>query len=70
MKSVELRQECVWVVLDVFVVILEDVPQELVFALVDGLDDVLVVAGEVEEAFALPGRAQLGQDVLSSLGEE
>jgi hypothetical protein len=59
MESVELREQGVWVVLDVVVVVLEDVAEEFVFALVDGLDDVFVVAGEVEEAFALSGRTQL-----------
>ena len=50
-----------------FVVLLEYAPEKLVFAGVDGFDDVFVVAREVEEAFALAGRTQLRQDVLSSL---
>jgi hypothetical protein len=47
------------------VVILQYLPQELVFSVVYSFDDVLVVSGEIEEATALARRAELGEDVLA-----
>lgn len=59
MQAVKARDECVRVLLDVLVVILEDRPEELVLAVSDRLDDEAVVAREVEEGTALAGRAEL-----------
>jgi hypothetical protein len=39
------------------VVVLEDFAEELMFSVVDGFDDILVIAGEIEEAAALSRRA-------------
>jgi hypothetical protein len=66
-QAVELREEGVRVLFDVVVVVFEDLAEELRFAVVHGLDDVFVVAGEVEEAAALAGRAELGDDVFGCL---
>ena len=56
-QAVELGKESVWIFLHMVVVVLEDLAKKLVFGVVDSLDDVLVVAGEVEKAAALAGRA-------------
>ena len=40
-----------------FVVLFEDPAQEFVLCVVDCLDDVLIIAGEVEEAPGFAGRA-------------
>lgn len=40
------------------------------FGVVYGLDDILVVAREVEEAAALTRRAQLGENVFAGEGDE
>jgi hypothetical protein len=55
MQTVELGEERVGVLLYVVVVVLQYLPEELVFGVVDGLDDVFVVSGEIEEAATLPG---------------
>jgi hypothetical protein len=65
MQAVELGKKGVWVFLDVVVVVLEDLAEKLVFGVVDSLDDVLVVAGEVEKAAALAWRAQFGKNVFA-----
>lgn len=43
----------------------EDLAKVLVLAVVDRFDDEPVVTGIVEEATALAGRPQLGQDILA-----
>jgi hypothetical protein len=65
MQAVKLGKKSVWVLLYVVVVVLEDLAEELVFGVVDSLDDVLVVAGEIEKAATLARRAQLGKDVFA-----
>jgi hypothetical protein len=65
MQAVKLREECVRVLLNVVVVVLQDLPEELVFGVVYGFDDVFVVSREIEEAAALAGRAKLGKDVFA-----
>jgi hypothetical protein len=57
MKAIKLRKKSVGVFLYMVVVLLQDLPKELMFGMVDGLDDVLVVSGEIEETAALAGRA-------------
>ena len=69
-ESVELGEQGVRVPLDVLVVVAEDHAQPLVLAVMDRFDDVLVVAGEVEEAAALARRAEFGKDVLARQGHE
>jgi hypothetical protein len=64
-QAVKLGEKCVRVFLDVVVVVLQDLPEELVFGVVYGLDDVFVVSREIEEAAALAGRAKLGKDVFA-----
>ena len=65
MKAIKLGKKRVWVFLYVVVVVLQDLPEELVFGVVNRLDDVFVVAGKIKETAALAGRAQLRQDVLA-----
>ena len=55
MQTVKLRKKRVGVLLHMVVVVLQYLPEELVFGVVDGLDDVLVVPGEIEKAAALAG---------------
>lgn len=69
-QPVKLREQRVWVINDMLIVVLEDLAQKLVLGVVDRLDDVLVVAGEVEEAAALSGRPQLREYVLAGQGHE
>lgn len=64
-KAVELRDQRVRVVLDMSIVFRKDLAEQLVLGVVDRLDDVLVVAREVEEAATLPGRPQFRQDVFA-----
>lgn len=60
MKTVELRKQSIGIVLDMVIVILEYPTQEFVFAVMDCLDDILVVAREVEETPTLAGRSEFG----------
>ena len=64
-QTVELGEESVGVLLDMVVVVLENLPQELVLSVVNGFDDVLVITREIEKAATLAGRAQLGEDVFA-----
>jgi hypothetical protein len=59
-KTIELREKGVWVVFDMRIVFLEDFPEEFVLGMMDGLDDVFIISGEVEETPTLPRRAQFG----------
>jgi hypothetical protein len=69
-QAVEARDERVGVVHDVLVVCRQHAPQELVFGVVDRLDNEPVVPREVEETATLPGRAELRQDVLGGERKE
>lgn len=64
-KAIKLRKKSVWVLLYVVVVVLQDLSEEFVFGMVDRLDDVLIVPGEIEETATLAWRAELRQDVLA-----
>ena len=64
-KTIELRNQRVWVFLHMLVVFGENLPQDLMFGVVDGLDDILIVSRKVEEAPALARRAQLREDILA-----
>lgn len=70
MKAIELRKKCVRVISDVVIVVSEDFPQEFVLGMVYRLDDVFVVAGEIEEASTFAGRAKFRQDVFAREGHE
>lgn len=59
-EAVKLREERIWVLFDVIIVILENLSQKLVFGVMNRLDNVLVVSGKIEEAAALAGRPKLG----------
>lgn len=59
-QPIEPTQQCVWVILDMLIVILEHAQQELVLGVVDGLDDEAIVAGEIEEGPGFSGGTQLG----------
>lgn len=58
------------VVLHMYMIVLEDRADELVFRVVDGLDDEPVVAREVEEGAGFSGGAEFGKDILLGEGEE
>jgi len=47
------------------VVFAEYLPQELVFCVMYGLDDVFVISREVEETTAFAGGTQFGKDVFT-----
>ena len=49
MKTIETRQKGMWVFLDMGVISVEDLPQEFMLVVVDGLDDEPVISREVEE---------------------
>jgi hypothetical protein len=66
MQAVKLGKKRVRVLLNVVVVVLQYLPEELVLGMVDSFDNVLVVAGEIEKAAALAGRAELREDVFAS----
>jgi hypothetical protein len=55
MQTVELGKKRVGIILYVVVVIFQYLPEKLVFGVVDSLDDVLVVSGEIEKAATLAG---------------
>lgn len=57
MEAIKLGKQRVRIFLHMVVVVLQYLPKKLVLGVMDGLDDVLVVAGEIEEATALAGRA-------------
>lgn len=64
-EAVKLGKKRIWVFLYVVVVVLQDFSKELVFGVVNSLDDVLVVSGEIKEAAALSGGTELGKYVLA-----
>ena len=70
MQAIKLGEQSVRVLLYVVVVVLEDFAEELVFAVVDGFDDVLVISGEIEEASTLSRGAKFGKDILASQRDE
>lgn len=65
MQAVELGKKGVGVLLYVVVVVFENLAEEFVFSVMDSLDDVLVVAREIEKAAALAWRAELGKNVFT-----
>jgi hypothetical protein len=52
------------VVLDVRIILFEDLEQEFMFRVPDGLDNESVVAGEVEERARFARGSEFGEDVL------
>lgn len=52
------------------VIFWKNLSQQFVFGVVDSLDNVFIVPGEVEEASALSWRAQLGEDILAGQGHQ
>ena len=69
-QTIELRDQGVRVLLDVLIVFGQNFPQDLVFGVVNGLDDIFVVSREVEEATTFTRRAQFGEDILAGKGHE
>jgi len=55
MQAVKLREKCIWVFLNVVVVIFQYFAKKFMFGVMDSLDDVLVVSREIEEATAFAG---------------
>lgn len=64
-EAVELRQERMGIVCDMFKVIFQDLPQKLMLCVVDSLDDILIVSGKIKKATTLAWRAQLRQNILA-----
>lgn len=52
------------------VIILQNLPQELVLAMVNRLDDVLVISRKVEKTSTLSWRSQFRQDIFAGQGHE
>lgn len=69
-KTVELGYERVRVSFHVGVVFSQYFPQEFVFGMVDGLDDILVVPGEVEEAATFTRGAEFREYILAGQRHE
>ena len=68
METIELRDECVWIAFDMRMVLTEDFAQQFMLGMVDGLDYIFVVSGEIEEAAALARRSKFGENVLAGQG--
>lgn len=58
------------VILDVLVILRQDLAEELVLGVMDGLDNEPVVAREIEERPRLAWRTELREDVLRREGKE
>lgn len=65
-QAVKLGEERVGVIFYVVVVVSKNSSQEFVLGVMNGLDDVSVVARVIEEAAALSGGGEFGQDVFAS----
>ena len=64
-KAVELRDQGIRIFLDMCVVFTQYPSEELVFGVVDGLDNVFVVSREVEEAAAFAWRTKLREYIFA-----
>ena len=51
------------------VIVFQYSPEEFVLGVMDGLDDIFIVAGKIEEAATLARRTELGEDVLCGEGK-
>ena len=49
MKAIEPGQKGMWIGFNVFIILLKDAPEELVFGMMNSLDDEPVVTGKVEK---------------------
>jgi hypothetical protein len=63
-EPVKSADEGMRVVLDVRIILFEDLEQEFMFRVPDGLDNESVVAGEVEERARFAWGSEFGKDVL------
>jgi hypothetical protein len=70
MEAVESAEEGMWVLLDVLVIVLEYLAQELVFGMVDRLDDETVVPRKVKEGTRFAGGPEFGENVFGGEREE
>lgn len=70
METVEPRQQRVRVGLHVGMVLLQHLAQELVLAVMEGLDDEPVVSREIEERAGFAGRPQFREDVFAGERDE
>lgn len=70
MQSIELGKERIRVFLDVGVIVAQYLAEEDVFTMVNGLDDVLVIAGKVKETATLARRTKLGENIFARQGNE
>ena len=64
MKAIEPGQKGMWVGFNVFIILLKDAPEELVFGMMNGLDDEPIISGEVKEGSGFPGTAEFGEDIF------
>jgi hypothetical protein len=59
-KPVELGKESIWIGLHMRVVVLQYFPEEFMFGMVYGFDDIFVISREVEETPTLSWRPKFG----------
>ena len=64
MQAIESRQEGMWVIYDVLVIVAQYTPQKLVFRVRNRLYDEPIVAVKVEKRPRLAGRPQFREDIL------
>lgn len=69
-KTIKARKEGVWVVLDMFVIVLEGLEEELVLGVVNGFNDKSVVAREVEKGTGFAWRPEFGEDIFCCEGKK
>ena len=70
METVKLREQGVWVVLDMIIIMAEDFPKHLVLRVVNRFDDVFIISGEIEKASTLSWRPKFGENVFTRQGHE
>ena len=65
MKTVELGYQSVRVTFNMCEILMKDFPQEFVFCMMNGFDDVFVISREVKEAATFSWRSKFGEDVFA-----
>lgn len=70
MQAVKAREQCVWIVLYVLMIVLEDGLQKLMFRVMNSLDDEAIVSRKVEERARFAGRSQLREDIFCRQREQ
>jgi len=65
-ETIELTEKCVGIFLNVGIIVSENFAKKFVFGVMNGLDDVFVVAREIEETARFARGTEFGQDVFRS----